>query len=716
VRGNIVLSGKLDGEGVSGVRRLIARVKWKLDRKKRWVADLRREAAAEHALTRARLDAELDSIRREADERQEKIAKLEGDLAALQARFDSTAAELQEERSESLAQRREIHTQIGLVETLLTEAIVPTPVAAPAAAGEPPEVSIVMPVYNRARFAPQAIDSVLRQSHADWELLIVDDGSEDDLAGAIAPYLADPRIRLLREPHRGSTAARNAALRGARGAVIAYLDSDNLWAPNFLSLAADALRRDPEVDLVYGVLSSAHHGLGDHVLLFRPFDREALLEANYIDMNVVVHRASLVQRFGGFDEALSRMVDWDMMLRYSEHRPAQGIPALAARYRVVDSLRITDNAPVWPNLVMIRAKHYPPAHLKGPLRVLYAVWHYPQLSETYIETELRCLRRWGVDVEVWRAEGVASPYPTDIPIHCGALEDAVKAVRPDLIHVHWAGFALQQAEALAKTGLPVTLRMHGFDITADSFRALLDNEWLRGVYAFPAQLALLSGPDARVKTVPAAFDTALFRPGHDKDRRLVVRAGSALKSKDIGFAFALAKRLPEFRFIYAGITCKNVEPYVEELRALKTQMDSPVELRFDVARADIAELIGRAGFYLHTATAPGDPGASPLGMPVSIAESMATGAYVLARNAPEFRDYIGDAGAFYDDIDEAERLIRATLDWSDEDWRRAERRAVERAFEGFADTMVYRTIFEDWRQIVDEARVAASPDSGVTSS
>jgi glycosyltransferase involved in cell wall biosynthesis len=193
-----------------------------------------------------------------------------------------------------------------------------------------------------------------------------------------------------------------------------------------------------------------------------------------------------------------------------------------------------------------------------------------------------------------------------------------------------------------------------------------------------------------------------------------VRAGAALKTKDIGFVFALAKRLPEFRFVYAGITCKNVEPYVEELRALKTQMDSPVALRFDVPRAEIADLIGRAGLYLHTAAAPGGPGATPLGMPVSIAEGMATGAYALARNAPEFRDYIGDAGAFYDDLDEAERLIRATLEWSDEDWRRVERRAVERAFEGFADTMVYRTIFEDWRQIADEARVAASPDSGVT--
>jgi glycosyltransferase involved in cell wall biosynthesis len=508
--GNIVLSGKLDGEGVSGVRRLIARVKWKLDRKKRWVADLRREAAAEHALTRSRFDAELDSVRREADE---KRAKLEGDLAALQTRLDLALDRLQQER---IAQERKTHAQIGLVETLLADSIIPPPDAEPTRVGESPEVSIVMPVYNRARYTPQAIDSVLRQSHVDWELLIVDDGSEDDLADAIAPYLSDSRIRLLREPHRGSAAARNAALREVRGAVVAYLDSDNLWAPNFLMRATEALRRDPGVDLVYGVLASAHHGLGDHILLFRPFDREALIEANYIDINVMVHRASLVQRLGGFDEALDRLLDWDLLLRYSEARPAQGIPALAARYRVVDSQRITDNAPLWPNQIGIRAKHYPPARLKGPLRVLYAVWHYPQLSETYIETELRCLRRWGVHVEVWRTEGVASPYPTDIPIHSGALEDAVKAARPDLIHVHWAGFALQQAEALAKTGLPVTLRMHGFDVTADSFRALLENQWLRGVYAFPAQLALLRAPDARVRAVPAAFDTALFRPGRTR--------------------------------------------------------------------------------------------------------------------------------------------------------------------------------------------------------
>lgn len=159
------MSGKLDGEDVSGVRRLIAGIKWKLDRKKRWIADLRRGAAAENALTRARFDAERDSIRREADE---KKAKLEGDLTGLQTRLDLAIGQLQQE---CIAQGGEIHAQIGLVKTLLADSIIPPPDAEPIRAGKSPEVSIVMPVYNRARFAPQAIESVLRQSHVNWELL-----------------------------------------------------------------------------------------------------------------------------------------------------------------------------------------------------------------------------------------------------------------------------------------------------------------------------------------------------------------------------------------------------------------------------------------------------------------------------------------------------------------------------------------------------------------
>jgi glycosyltransferase involved in cell wall biosynthesis len=219
----------------------------------------------------------------------------------------------------------------------------------------------------------------------------------------------------------------------------------------------------------------------------------------------------------------------------------------------------------------------------------------------------------------------------------------VKAVGPDLIHIHWLQFALTQDEPLTRLGIPVTLRMHGFDVTRQTLCALLEKPWVSGVFAFPRQLALLPEPDERVKATPVAFETRLFPPAIEKDRRLVIRTGASLRSKDIGFFFAAAKRLPEFHFLFISVTAKNVETYVDELRDLAATMNSPVKLRFDVPRAETAETIGRAAIHLHTANPQGSANATPLGMPVSIAEGMATGAYTIARASPEFREYVGDA-------------------------------------------------------------------------
>jgi hypothetical protein len=329
---------------------------------------------------------------------QQQFDRLEQQHSAMLAnqRIDALQAAIDAERSERLA-------QIALIEHVLTEAASPVSPRTADKKANPagkPEVSIIMPVYDRAGIVGQAIDSVVAQSFCDWELLVVDDGSTDDIEGALAPYGTDARIRLLRQPHRSASAARNAGLEQARGSVIAYLDSDNVWASGFLASAVQALRSDNNHDLVYGILATAHHGLGERLFLFHPFDREALLSGNYIDINVVAHRASLFLEFGGFDQNRKRLGDWDIVLRYTAKRPALLLPVVAARYRVMDGKRISDTTPAGPDTIAIQAKWYPPDRLRRPLRVLYVVWHYPQLSESYIETELACMRRWGVHVEV----------------------------------------------------------------------------------------------------------------------------------------------------------------------------------------------------------------------------------------------------------------------------------------------------------------------------
>lgn len=96
-------------------------------------------------------------------------------------------------------------------------------------------VSIIMPSYNTAEYIAESIQSVLSQSYTDWELIVVDDCSTDNTDEVILPYLADVRIKYLKnEKNSGAAVSRNRALREAKGKWIAFLDSDDLWLPDKL--------------------------------------------------------------------------------------------------------------------------------------------------------------------------------------------------------------------------------------------------------------------------------------------------------------------------------------------------------------------------------------------------------------------------------------------------------------------------------------------------
>jgi glycosyltransferase involved in cell wall biosynthesis len=246
--------------------------------------------------------------------------------------------------------------RLDRLERLLTEHPQAPALTAAARPLGSPAVSIVTPTWNRAAIVGAAIRSVQAQSFADWEMIVVDDGSTDDTASVVASFAADPRIRFAPISHGGQCRARNHALTLARGGVVAYLDSDNVWYPDFLAAAAALFEARPAIDCAYGAMITEAHGLQHGRILFEAFDRARLVAGNFIGMSTFVHRRDLVARFGGFDETLDGLEDWDLILRYTSHAPAYALPVLAVRYWTVDEKRVSATRPLHAADARIRAK------------------------------------------------------------------------------------------------------------------------------------------------------------------------------------------------------------------------------------------------------------------------------------------------------------------------------------------------------------------------
>jgi glycosyltransferase involved in cell wall biosynthesis len=206
--------------------------------------------------------------------------------------------------------------------------------------------SIILPTYNRAYVLWRAIQSVLAQTEADWELLVVDDGSTDDTRRLLEEF-RDPRIRIIKSENRGPSAARNLGARLASDApYLAYLDSDNTWHPEFLSTMLDAIRSHPTKVLWY---------CGQHTRFWRrtaggewtieleqddlraQYSVDDALQLKSPDTNCLVHARGVLAETGGWDEQCRWLEDWDFftrcLIRYPEG--VQWIPKMMVEYRQV---------------------------------------------------------------------------------------------------------------------------------------------------------------------------------------------------------------------------------------------------------------------------------------------------------------------------------------------------------------------------------------------
>jgi glycosyltransferase involved in cell wall biosynthesis len=204
-----------------------------------------------------------------------------------------------------------------------------------------PKVSVIIPAYNKAELTRRTIDSVLRQTYQNIEIIVIDDGSMDTTPQTMALY--GDKITYVRKLNGGACSARNEGFRRSSGEYIAWLDCDDLYLPDKIELSVRYLEHHPAAGFVHTAayfidINDRVVGLYSHPKShFQSAVLKRLIMKNFICNSTVMARRSCVEAAGYFDESIFIPADWDMWLRLAEKATVGYMDASLTMYRVTDN-------------------------------------------------------------------------------------------------------------------------------------------------------------------------------------------------------------------------------------------------------------------------------------------------------------------------------------------------------------------------------------------
>ena len=229
-----------------------------------------------------------------------------------------------------------------------------------------PQISVVMPVLNGRRFIAEAIQSIVAQTYRPVQLVLVDDGSTDDTLEIARAHAAGLELTVVRhDKPMGIPVSMNDGLRHSTGELIAFLDHDDSWFPEFLTTQAAYLEQRPEVGMVHsdfqtidvngGIIESSVAACRNRVRPSGQVFRQLFLDSFIVGNSVLIRRECFT-RLGLFDESL-RWGDYHMWMRIARHYPIDFVPAVLTSYRQhpTQSTRSTADAHPFQNSVALQA-------------------------------------------------------------------------------------------------------------------------------------------------------------------------------------------------------------------------------------------------------------------------------------------------------------------------------------------------------------------------